>query len=85
MTNHVRVYLSHFGYDGFSFMPCEVCGGQANDIHHIIYRSKFGKNRKDEQDHIANLMALCRICHDKAHNEILSKDYLKEVHENFML
>lgn len=54
------------------------------DIHHIIPRSKFGSKRKDEQDDIKNLMALCRKHHDEAHAEKLSKEYLKGVHQIFI-
>tara|TARA_R110000764_G_scaffold35667_1_gene79941 strand:- start:24 stop:158 length:135 start_codon:yes stop_codon:yes gene_type:complete len=39
----------------------------AVEIHHIIYRSFFGKNKKHLQDVIENLIALCRDCHSKAH------------------
>lgn len=40
---------------------CEVCGGQATDIHH---KSKRGKNlcAKD------TFLALCRQCHTKIHD-----------------
>lgn len=84
MQKHVKVYLEYFGYDGVSYIPCEACANQANQVHHIVYRSKFGSKEKEKQDRIENLMGLCFSCHEKAHNEILSKDYLKEVHENFM-
>jgi hypothetical protein len=69
MQKHIKNYLNHHGYTGFEFIACEVCGCKAVDIHHIEFRSKFGKNKKDEQDHHSNLIALCRICHDKAHND----------------
>jgi hypothetical protein len=63
MRNHTKVYMSHFGYALDDFIPCEVCGNKAVDIAHIIARSKFGTKRKDEQDHINNLAAMCRKCH----------------------
>ncbi len=84
MLNHVRVYLDHFGYDGYSYMPCEVCTAPANQVHHIVYRSKFGKKTKDQQDKIENLMGLCFSCHEKAHNEIYTQEYLQELHNAFM-
>lgn len=59
-------------------MPCEVCGKTAVDIHHIIPRSKFGKKTKELQDDVSNLIALCRECHDKAHNNKLTKEFLHE-------
>lgn len=66
MQKHVKNYISHFGYDTEN-IPCESCGGVAVDIHHITPRSKFGSKRKDEQDAVGNLVAVCRTCHDKAH------------------
>jgi len=83
MQNHTKVYLEHFGYSGYEFIPCEVCGNKAVDIHHIMPRSKFGSKTKHIQDAIENIIGLCRECHDKAHNEDLSKEYLKEIHQAF--
>jgi 5-methylcytosine-specific restriction endonuclease McrA len=31
-------------------------------------RSSFGSTTKDEQDHVSNLVALCRSCHNAAHS-----------------
>ena len=41
---------------------CRVCGRQANDIHHIMFKSHVGA------DNEKNLIALCRECHEWAHN-----------------
>ena len=60
MKKHVKVYLDHFGYTGNEFIPCEVCGAKAVDIHHIDCRGMGGSKKKDTID---NLMALCRACH----------------------
>ncbi len=77
MQPHVNNYLKHFGYTIADVIMCEVCeNARANDVHHIIPRSKFGKKRKSEQDDVSNLIALCRKCHDKAHDGTLSKEYL---------
>lgn len=85
MQNHVKVYHDYFGYYYGEFFLCECCQREkAVDIHHIIYRSKFGAKRKDEQDLITNLIGLCRKCHDKAHSEELTKEYLTNIH-NFKL
>lgn len=43
------------------FVPCAVCNGSAVDIHHIVFKSRGGGND------IENLIALCRTCHNKAH------------------
>ena len=57
---HTRIYLKHFGYDVSDFIPCEVCGCRAVDIHHIEPRGMGGSKKADTID---NLMALCRECH----------------------
>ncbi len=67
MERHVKNYLEAFGFSGMEFIPCESCGSASNEIHHIQPRSSFGSTRKDEQDKVDNLVALCRPCHDKAH------------------
>lgn len=70
--------MKHFGFGEQSFIPCEICGVRAVDIHHIVYRSRGGKNN------IENLIALCRECHNKVHSESISKIYLKTIHNNFL-
>ena len=60
MQKHTKIYLKHFGYDVASFVPCEVCGAKAVDIHHIEPRGMGGSKKADNID---NLMALCRECH----------------------
>lgn len=84
MQKHTVVYFLYFSYDISSFVPCELCGKQAVDVHHIIKRSKFGKKRKHEQDLIGNLIGLCRNHHDQAEANTLSREYLTEVHFRFM-
>jgi 5-methylcytosine-specific restriction endonuclease McrA len=78
MQKHIKNYFEHNGYTGFEFIPCEICGSTAVDIHHIIPRSKFGSKRKNEQDHHSNLIALCRNCHDKAHQDKNFNNSLKK-------
>lgn len=60
MRNHTKVYLNHFSYTGDDFIPCEVCGTRAVDIHHIEARGMGGTKKVDA---IENLMALCREHH----------------------
>ena len=76
MQRHIRNYLASIGADESTRIRCEVCNDLANDIHHIIPRSKFGSKRKEEQDAPDNLIALCRLCHEKAHKNLLTKDEL---------
>jgi 5-methylcytosine-specific restriction endonuclease McrA len=40
---------------------CLLCGRQASDHHHILYRSQGGADIRD------NLASLCRSCHDRVH------------------
>jgi len=46
MPNHVKNYFKHYGYDTTDFILCEVCNAKSVDIHHIVYRSHFGKKEK---------------------------------------
>jgi len=84
MQPHVKIYMSYFGYGIDDKIICEVTGEQANDIHHIEPRSRFGKKRKDEQDDIMNLIALSRRIHNDAHDNFISRDTLTKVHLDFM-
>lgn len=77
MKKHTQIYMNHFGYDISDYIPCEVpnCGKQCVDVHHLIARSRGGK------DTIDNLMGLCRECHHEVHfGTKLKNEYLKEVH-----
>lgn len=80
MKKYTKNYFEYFGYMPGDFIACENCKAQATDIHHVIFRSHFGKKEQHKCDDISNLIALCRDCHNKAHDEILSKEYLKEIH-----
>lgn len=60
MKNHTKIYLKAFGYDlndPKQFIPSELGGRKAVDIHHIIGRGKGGEDR------IENLIALTRMEH----------------------
>lgn len=70
-------YLNHFGYDISDFIPCEVCGKTAIDIHHIEARGIGGSK---QADNIENLMALCREDHIKYGDKKQYKDFLKCKH-----
>ena len=62
MQKHTKIYLDYFNYGEQDFIPCEVCGCKAVDIHHIFGRGKG-------MDEMWNLMALCRRCHTRAHRQ----------------
>jgi hypothetical protein len=78
MKKHTLTYLNHFGYDISDFIPCEVCGMTAVDIHHIECRGMGGSKEKDV---IQNLQALCRACHIKFGDKKQYKEFLKEKHQ----
>ena len=79
MKKHTKIYLDYFGYGIDDIILCEACLRKAVDIHHITYKSRGGK------DEIKNLIALCRKCHDKAHNEELSESDLRYIHNHVLL
>lgn len=78
MKNHTKVYLQAMGYDTTEFIPCEVCGAKAVDIHHIQPRGMGGSKLLDTPE---NLMALCRTCHHEADfGTTFPKEKLKQIH-----
>lgn len=79
MKKHTKIYYSFFNYDQCNFIPCEVCGDQAIDIHHIECRGMGGTKQLESID---NLMALCRSCHLIFGDKKQHKDVLKEIHSS---
>ena len=73
MQTYTKVYLKTHGYSVIDFIPCLNCGAKAVDIHHI--NGRIGKLKDDP----TNLVALCRDCHNKAHVNKLTKEYLKSL------
>jgi len=78
MKPHTKIYMDHFGYDISSFIPCEICGKTAVDIHHIEARGIGGSKASDN---IENLMALCREDHLKYGDKKQHKEWLKDIHQ----
>jgi 5-methylcytosine-specific restriction endonuclease McrA len=80
---YIEIYLDHFDLGEQSLISCEVCGrmgrvdGSNFDLHHIYGR---GKGR----DCIENLMCLCRNCHTSAHNSLIGKETLQEIHNKYL-
>ena len=79
MKNHTKVYCSHFGYILDEFIPCEVCGARAVDLHHIFRRGMGGSKSADT---IENIMALCRKCHIEYGDKKQYMEFLKEKHKD---
>jgi 5-methylcytosine-specific restriction endonuclease McrA len=81
MQRHTLNYLQGMGFDSSDTIFCEVCGKVAVDIAHIVARSKFGSKRKEEQDDITNLCAMCRDCHyDYDFKNRWTKEEIFEIH-----
>ena len=80
--NYKQKYLKFFGYGEQDFVPSELSGKHAADIHHIILKSQGGT------DNIENLIALTRNEHDAAHHLLkdfdLTTDDLIVIHRYFI-
>ena len=64
---------------------CYVCGGQGDDLHHIIHKSQAPELR----DYIDNLVFVCRECHNKIHHtpqldKKLKREYRKRIEQKFL-
>jgi 5-methylcytosine-specific restriction endonuclease McrA len=82
MKKHIRIYMDAFRYSSGDFIPCEICGRQATDIHHIQRRGMGGSATADR---IENLMAVCRSCHEMYGDKLQHKDWLRDIHRETML
>jgi hypothetical protein len=78
MKKHTKIYLDYFGYTIADFIPCEVCGTKAVDIHHIECRGMGGTKKEDT---IENIQALCRICHIRYGDKKNYKEFLQDIHD----
>jgi hypothetical protein len=77
MKSYTKTYLNYFGYALDDFIPCEVCGSRAVDIHHIECKGMGGSKLKDD---IENIMALCREHHVEYGDKKKYIDFLKGIH-----
>jgi 5-methylcytosine-specific restriction endonuclease McrA len=75
---YFAVYLEAFGYDLDDRPICEITGRPADQIHHLVPRSKQG------QDVPENLIALIQEIHDLVENrERRINELLKTAHQLF--
>lgn len=73
--------MDYFQFTEACFIPCEICGSTAVDIHHIEPRGMGGSKDKDT---IENLMAVCRRCHEDYGDKKQFKQWLKDIHTAIM-
>ncbi len=81
MQKHTKIYFDHYHiayYPGGEHEPinCEVCKKRAVDIHHV--NGRLGP----DANHIDNLIALCRSCHQDVHSGELSTGDLNIAHRS---
>ena len=81
MKKHTHIYMKHFGYGIDDFIGCEVCGNKDNDVHHIDCR---GMGSTKDKDKIENLMAVCRMCHERYGDKKEYIELLKQTHQRFI-
>lgn len=71
-------YRDFFCYGDQDYIPSEISGSPAVDVHHIKFKSRGGDNE------IENLIALTRGEHNLAHSGYYTEDFLRQVHLKFM-
>ena len=76
MKTHTKVYMQFFDYGEQDFIPCEMCGSKATDIHHIERRTR----NKVTNDFVENLVGLCRDCHIKAESDSMFNMFCRIQH-----
>lgn len=72
--------MNYFGYGVEDFIPSEISGKRAVDIHHIEARGMGGSDKDD----IENLIALTREEHEMYGDKKQYKKWLKETHLKFI-
>jgi beta-phosphoglucomutase-like phosphatase (HAD superfamily) len=83
LKKHTKIYLDYFGFQIPEDVACEICGGQANDIHHIEARG-MGGDPNGDKDRIENLMAVCRKDHERYGDVPELEEKLKQIHLRYM-
>lgn len=81
MIDYKKVYFDYFGYKQGDFMPSELSGEAAADIHHIHRRGMGGDKTKPR---IENLIALTREEHTEYGDLKHYKAFLYKKHLDFL-
>ena len=74
-------YLNFFCYGHDEPVMSEIDNSVADDIHHIIRKSKTHKN----QDSIKNLIAVSRSQHNQLHSRQISDEQAQDYHDQFVI
>lgn len=77
MREHTRLYMKFFGFGEQDFIPSELSGQKAVDIHHINSRGSGGTTQEED---IENLMAVTREEHNKYGDKKQYVEFLRERH-----
>lgn len=83
MKAHTKLYMDAFGYSTADYIPSEISGERANDIHHIKCRGMGGDPTKSK-DRIENLQALTREEHLKYGDNPAYMNFLYKKHLEFL-
>jgi hypothetical protein len=74
MRKHTKNYYKAMGYHLTDFIPSEISGIEANDLHHIVTR----------EDIIENVMAVTRSEHLEYGDNTQYMVFLLKVHRDFL-
>lgn len=80
LRTYTKIYYNYFDFGFEDFVPCEICGDKAVDIHHIIARSK----EKSLENDINNLIGICRRCHLGFGDRTHFLEFLQATHKLYM-
>jgi hypothetical protein len=83
VIRHKKIYLEYFGFKEGDFVPSEISGKPATDIHHIDARG-MGGDPQGKKDVIENLMALTREEHEMYGDKVQYVDWLRKIHLEYM-
>lgn len=78
---HTALYMSCFGYGDADFIPSELSGERAVDVHHLICR---GAGSSKNLDRIENIMAVTREEHIEYGDKKHYMSFLFRKHLSFM-
>lgn len=80
--NYKEIYIKAFGYSKEDFIPSEISGRDAVDIHHIHRKGSGGSKKLDR---IENLMAVTRKEHIDYGDIVEFKSWLYRIHKKQMI